>query len=528
MVSKNIIICSDGTGNTAIKGRGTNVFKLYEAVDLHGHHADPTLPKQIAFYDDGVGTEDLKPIRIFAGVTGWGLSRNVKQLYKELVRVYEPEDRVFLFGFSRGAFTVRTLAGFMATCGILDVSKLKTTDELNLAVKRAYKAYRRKYRTKLAELFLGKPDTAKINAEINEFRKKHCLNFDVGIEFIGVWDTVDAVGLPFHLSDVLNRVVYRFKFTDQELSSKVKKACHALAVDDERHSFHPVLWNETGESGDRIEQVWFAGVHSNVGGGYPKQGVSLVALDWMMERAERAGLHLVACDRSLYHEHMNVDDKLYDPRAGLGVFYRWKPRDIVEMCRKSEIERPAIHLSVVERIEHGTEDYAPGNLPANARIVTTLTGNKMVDDRTWQAAQLAETVLHQAHGNGPSLPARVRRPIAIGRLSYYVYLITCTAILIAAAMPAGALALSDPLGWGRNLVTLVWRLVTSPIDMAVSTVVGFFQRPWLLGSLAGGLLLSYLLAFFADRRISAIFSEFWHGVRPKLRKSPSTPSSNVT
>jgi uncharacterized protein (DUF2235 family) len=110
-MAKRIIVCSDGTGNTAIKGRGTNVFKLFEAVDLNGHRYDPTLTPQIAIYDDGVGTENFKPLKIFAGATGWGLSRNVKHLYKELARVYDPGDEIYMFGFSRGAFTVRTLAG---------------------------------------------------------------------------------------------------------------------------------------------------------------------------------------------------------------------------------------------------------------------------------------------------------------------------------------------------------------------------------------------------------------------------------
>ncbi len=119
-MAKNIIVCSDGTGNTAIKGRGTNVFKIFESVDLNRHRFDPQLVPQIAIYDDGVGTDDFKPLKLLGGATGCGLSRNVKQLYKELCRVYDPGDRIFLFGFSRGAFTVRTLAGLICTCGILD------------------------------------------------------------------------------------------------------------------------------------------------------------------------------------------------------------------------------------------------------------------------------------------------------------------------------------------------------------------------------------------------------------------------
>ena len=88
-MSKNIIICSDGTGNTAIKGRGTNVFKLFEAVDVNGHRIDPTLLPQVAFYDDGVGTSNMKFLKILGGAFGIGLSRNVRQLYKELVRIYD-------------------------------------------------------------------------------------------------------------------------------------------------------------------------------------------------------------------------------------------------------------------------------------------------------------------------------------------------------------------------------------------------------------------------------------------------------
>jgi uncharacterized protein (DUF2235 family) len=133
-VAKNIIICSDGTGNTAIKDRGTNVFKLYEAIDLNGHRTDPTLAPQVALYDDGVGTETFLPLKLLGGAFGWGMKRNVLKLYTGLVRIYDPGDRIYLFGFSRGAFTVRTLAGLIAKCGILDWNELNTTDAMRAAV----------------------------------------------------------------------------------------------------------------------------------------------------------------------------------------------------------------------------------------------------------------------------------------------------------------------------------------------------------------------------------------------------------
>src|SRR6267142_2270961 len=179
---KRIIVCSDGTGNTAIKGRGTNVFKLFEAVDLDSHRFNPDVTPQIAIYDDGVGTEEFKPLKIFGGATGWGLSRNVKHLYKELARVYDPGDEIYMFGFSRGAFTIRTLVGFIATCGLVDPEKLnpKTFGNLQSTVAKAYRAYRRCYRPWLWRL-LAQP-----SKNVGEqFKNEHSTSGDVTVRFVG-------------------------------------------------------------------------------------------------------------------------------------------------------------------------------------------------------------------------------------------------------------------------------------------------------------------------------------------------------
>jgi hypothetical protein len=500
---KNIVICSDGTGNTAIKGRGTNVFKLFEAIDLVGHHTRPQLTPQIAFYDDGVGTEDFKPVKVFAGITGYGLSRNVKHLYKALCRVYDPGDAIYMFGFSRGAFTVRTLAGLVGTCGVLDVGKLDTAYSLQVAVSAAYKTYRRKYRTALATLLLGKPRPEGIAS----FREAHCLEGSVPIEFIGVWDTVDAVGLPFHLSDVVNKVLYRFKFPDRTLSKDVKKACHALAIDEERHSFHPLLWDEQQEVPGRIEQVWFAGAHSNVGGGYPKQGMSLVPLDWMMAKAAASGLRFVPGDRFLFGQHANVDDKLYDPRAGLGVFYRWKPRDIAAACHEGS-STPRVHLSVFERAAHATDDYAPGNLPLGAALVFTPGADALEDESVGQRANEVESLLHSRQGDDPgrgSLLSDLPGTILVRRLGYYVYLATCVVAALAAGWPLlrqeGLMVVASPVASGVKLVLRIWS-----------------SWPLLLG-LTGGLIASYLMEQVTTRRMVYRFSSFWHDAQPALRKA---------
>ena len=515
-MAKNIVICSDGTGNSAIKDRGTNVFKIFESIDLNGHRFDPKLDPQVPIYDDGVGTEDFRPVKIFAGITGWGLSRNVKQLYKELCRIYDPGDKIFLFGFSRGAFTVRTLAGFIVKCGIIDAQKQPTAKAFDDCVNRAYKAYRSCYRTALMRLLRGEAtETA-----TEEFKVKFCYAQRTRIHFIGVWDTVDAVGLPFHVSDLINAVIYRFKFPNQRLSEQVDHAYHALAVDDDRHSFHPLLWDQRGSNPGTlqdIEQVWFAGAHANVGGGYPKQGLSLTAMHWLMTKAQNAGLRFIPGEYEYYRDHANVDDKLYDPRAGTGVFYRWKPRDIAQLCRANGVT-PAIHLSVMERIAHGTEDYSPGNLPPDARVVITPNGHQEKDAATMTRALAAEIILKSAHASiQSSLLNCVRGTISVGRLSYYIYLLSCVAALFAASG-----ALDDPWRTGiwpntKGVALFLVNLVTSPFATLYAVGQNFSGNVTRVAWIASGFVLAYLLMKITDNRMTAAFSKFWFEQQKDLR-----------
>lgn len=352
-MAKNIVICSDGTGNTATKGRGTNVFKLYEAVALHDHWGDSSKPRQYSIYDDGVGTESFKPLKILGGAFGWGLARNVRQLYTELCRMYEPDDNIYIFGFSRGAFTARTLAGLICNTGVIKAEGLDR-GELDRRVKLAYRVCRYRYKSFLSRI-VRKPELPQ--GSVHEESDK--------IKMVGVWDTVDAVGFPVpYISDLLNYVV-RFKFPNMDLDDKVEQGFHALSVDDARKTFHPLLWNDR----KGVSQVWFAGVHTNVGGGYPKQGVSLVTLDWMMRKAARLGLRFVKHDEKLFRAHKNVYDKVYDSRSGVSFFYRYAPRNIHKLAAGAKISSPDIHVSVFDRTLQGVEGYAPCNIPADCNIV---------------------------------------------------------------------------------------------------------------------------------------------------------------
>jgi uncharacterized protein (DUF2235 family) len=499
---KNIIICADGTGNTTVKGRGTNVFKLYEAVDQNGHRFDSTATQQVAIYHDGVGTETLKWVRIFGGIFGWGLSRNVKQLYGELARVYDPDDRIFLFGFSRGAFTVRTLAGLVTSCGILDPTRYPTNRGFRRGIRQAYRHYRRKYQTALSRMMRGK-----VAIDDEFLRKQYSVGIEAFadpdrklIEFIGVWDTVDAVGSPFGIADVINSTVYRFKFPSNTLSAEVAYAAHALALDEPRQSFEPLLWCEEPDDAGRVEQVWFAGSHSNVGGGYPRQGMSLVALDWMMRKAEDRGLRFLPQHRSLYRDGTDVDDKLYDPRAGLGMFYRWEPRNVADLCRKNNVA-PKVHRTVFQRIARNTEGYAPGSVPPDSVVVTSSLP---------QTAEQIRALVTSHHEGGASLIERERRAHRLGKTAYWLMIVTtlaCMSLILGTYYDD----LQSIPGWRDRAFALI-RTIISTNWIAVTARTAW-NYPWLLA----GAILALWINLRVDYHLDASYSEFWHRLRAPLR-----------
>lgn len=367
MAPKNIVLCSDGTGNRDTKGRGTNVFKLFEAVDIHGHRDDPNLVRQVAFYSDGVGTAGGRVHQIVTGAMGSGLDHNVKSLYLDLVRAYKPGDKIFVFGFSRGAFTVRTLAGFISTCGVMKlIDEDADREKLLRNVDAAYRYYVSRDPALLQRLAWTSMEERSKN-RLDDLRAKHA-HYPVQVEFVGVWDTVAALGFPVEVvANWWNRFVSRFKFQHTTVPEHVHCARHAIAIDDARETFQPTLWTE--KDGKDVVQVWFAGVHSNVGGGYPKQGMSLVAMDWMMHEAERKGLRFIREVRDLYRSGQNVHDKLYDSRAGLATYYRYRPRSVEKLCAHFGA-KVRVHESVLERIALGTQGYAPGNLPRDFELVT--------------------------------------------------------------------------------------------------------------------------------------------------------------
>ena len=324
---KNIVVCCDGTGNE-YGANNTNVVTAYELAEES--------ERQCRFYDPGIGTggwvyeEERGTLRAAMDqATGYGLCRNVEDAYRFLMQVYEDGDRVFLFGFSRGAFTVRSLAGMLHHCGLLH------STAINL-VEYASKHYHRKD---------ADGDDSTVDAGFRETFGRPC-----PVHFIGVWDTVESL--------ILNA---GRRWHDARLTPETEFACHALAIDERRRDFPPCLWDESSRSGNQVlEQVWFPGVHSDVGGWYDERGLSNIALQWMMGRARACGLHVD--EEALRHDRHRGDAlaTMHDSCTGFWQFRGSRPRAIPQGAH--------IHRSVMVRMNDEESDYAP-ELPTSYEVV---------------------------------------------------------------------------------------------------------------------------------------------------------------
>lgn len=266
---KRLVVCCDGTWNKPDSRMITNVEKLARTVQT-----DPGATGgayQLVYYVSGVGAGSYAADRLLGGAFGFGLFHNVIACYRFLAQNYEPGDAIYILGFSRGAYTARSVAGMLGRVGLLT--------KTSLVEERLPTAVRMYQRTDLPEGAFG--------ASVEEFKHDHCHPADV--QFLGVFDTVGALGVPG-----LNRLAPQFH--DVQLGDTVRRARHALALDETRLKFEPTFWEARDQPGGtatedaRVKQVWFEGAHSDVGGGYRETGLSDTALLWMAREAHDAGL----------------------------------------------------------------------------------------------------------------------------------------------------------------------------------------------------------------------------------------------
>jgi len=338
---KRIIVCADGTWNirdqtdkASGKRRPTNVTKVARAI----RPRDRNGVDQIVYYHDGVGTAGGLD-RFTGGAFGDGIEANIRELYRFLVYNFEPDDEIYLFGFSRGAFTVRSLAGFMHFAGLVD-------KDADYFVPDLYDCYE-------SGKGPGTPEWVAAHRRITTLRP--C----PPIRFVGVWDTVGALGPPGALGQALRLFNHnRYMYHDVALHPAIEHAYHALAVDERRSPFKPNVWVRPAGWSGALEQAWFAGVHCNVGGGYDPDGLANEALHWLVEKAEALGLE---CDDSFLRPYRPCfNSKLQD---SMTLMYRMFGRYIRPIGQHPN-DGEALHRSVIDRMNLAACDYHPPNVQA--------------------------------------------------------------------------------------------------------------------------------------------------------------------
>lgn len=374
-MSKNIVVLSDGTGQDGGKGHDSNIYKLYRMLE------DRT-ENQIVYYDQGVGTDWRK---ISGNAFGVGFTANIIQCYRFIFENYNAGDKIFLLGFSRGAATVRSLASFIHYFGVLPKSR-------SALIKQAFDLYEagfqpitqdketileedtRKFMNRLADrgsqiinntsYQIYKALRKDLNDKAGQFTIAHP-NMWVDIEFLGVWDTVPALGVVAlaGLSLVVDRVPWwKHSFHDFTLHRSVKNAYQALSIDDDREWFWPTIWNQYGDANkQQIRQVWFSGAHTDVGGGFAEAGLSDITLEWMVQKAVSHGLKLYLGSRKYWNFCIAPDatDVVHPPREGVGKVYKEGERS--KVWDKKAVDTfgpPVIHASVLERARQDP-DYRP-------------------------------------------------------------------------------------------------------------------------------------------------------------------------
>ena len=354
---KRIIACCDGTWNrpgTKEKEKRvyTNVEILYRCIPPTGKDGI----QQIKSYECGVGssTFDFKDV-LNGGLSGMGIDKRIMDIYSFIAINYETDDEIYLFGFSRGAYTARSVAGLIRNCGLLKPEYVHLTAL-------AYDHYR------------NRNDYAAPDSDyMRTFREKFSTDKekDTFIKCVGVWDTVGALGLPLPFLNFFN--TEKYKFHDVKLSSYIKNAFHAIAIDEHRKLFAPTLWeiDKAREPDFKFEQRWFSGSHSNVGGGYGNTALSDIALDWMVEKAQGCGLEINEIQKEILQDYRyGPDYKGPIINSRREYYHLWKKlfRTVCESTQPTNtIKNEDIHYSVLSRYPHDAK--APKNLQECKRFL---------------------------------------------------------------------------------------------------------------------------------------------------------------
>ena len=387
MAMKRLVVCCDGTWKDADNGTGyTNVSRLAWAIQPADRRGDKDIA-QIVFYQSGVGSEGDIIGKLGGGGLGLGLGRNVRDAYSFICNNYAAGDEIFLFGFSRGAYTARSVGGLIGYAGLLGKADLDRFNNL-------WAGYRLRDK--------GAHDDAR-----DKFADRHR---GVRVRCIGVFDTVGSLGIPGHLGKLFTNF---YAFHDTGLGEHVDFAFHALALDERRKDFLPTLWQQdpaAREKGQVLKQVWFAGVHSNVGGGYKEHGLSDVTMAWMASEIDP----LLALDFDYLKGRRDLRSnwslgRITDSADGI-----WKGRPTTTRTPLAENRggtNESVHASVLERVQ-GKANSVPAGYVCAALEDIDVTGKvTALSPREtalrWSAADIRSAPPEDESADDPSLMQRV-------------------------------------------------------------------------------------------------------------------------
>ncbi len=386
---KRIIILIDGTWNEEGKGNDTNIAKLdpnYKAAGaplIKPVATDGTI--QIAFYHEGVGSDPDLLKHLLGGAIGIGLKQIVQDAYRTIVQHFASGDEIYILGFSRGAYAARALAGLIGASGIQRSVEPEGFDVV-------WNHYRIDPAVRMGDKAASASDTTAIDC-FRRMASQNALHADRAIKCVGVFDTVGSYGVPAGIGlAALGRyfTLMTLGFHDTRFGSHIDVGLHAVAVDERRRTFVPTFWTapKTTPARGHVEQTWFAGVHCNVGGGYPDAGLSDEALVWMIARMQAlTGLEFDAGRVQAVTQAANIDGEVYDSAKGW-IIDQLFPHSRVILSpdaiehgvfmntanAKEEHINERVHWSVMKKLgrkcivfDTPNTAYAPGNLPQAIR-----------------------------------------------------------------------------------------------------------------------------------------------------------------
>ncbi len=353
-------------GSRRISPPTTNVLRLYHSILPQTHDGRA----QQKWYDSGAETPWFHRFR--EGSFGYGVDQTILHGYAYLAATYEPGDDLFIYGFSRGAYTARSLVGLLTTAGLISSTLLNTNlvkcvreaasqpsttaapptvlaqcltemilDPSNQTLDEAYRLYRNGH----SEIHAGMPPAV---------RRRGTL--DVPITLLGLWDTVGPLGIPTNALKWLND--HRYNFHDTDLSPIVKQAYHALAIDEHRADHNATLWTSPPRSGQTIEQRWFAGAHGDLGGTYPDRDLADFALAWLQRHSIEKGL---AIETRTVPLKPNALSPIHDSFSEcFGSFRKWFHSRFYRPVMQTGTDTEVLDGSVHTRLLH-TPHYRPQN-----------------------------------------------------------------------------------------------------------------------------------------------------------------------